>query len=90
MSLKQELLKNVPTSLKNELYFQTLMEHVKEKEIETKEHLYDYLKKEIQLVEKWMEDNKNSGLTKTKTKRDQAIHLDVLKKCFDMTERFLF
>ena len=90
MSLKEELLRKVPLHLKGEPDFHALLEHIKEKEIETKEHLHDYLQKEIQIVERWMEDNKNSAAAKTKTKRDQAVRLDVLKKCFQLTENFLF
>jgi len=90
MSLKQELLEKVPTNLKEDHYFYALLDHIKEKSIETKVHLRDFLQQEIGLVEKWMEENKHSGSTKTKTKRDKANHLNVLKKCSELTETFLF
>lgn len=90
MSLKQELIKKVPAHLKEEPHFQTLLEHIKTKGIESKEHLRDFLQQEIALVETWMGENKNSAAFKTKTKRDKANHLGVLRKCLELSEKFLF
>ncbi len=90
MSLKHELLEKVPQNLKDEPHFYAVLDHIKEHQIETKEHLADFLKKEIGVIEKWLEDNKNSGATAVKSVREKIIHLDVLKKCFELTQRFLF
>lgn len=90
MSLKQDLLKKVPLHLKDEPDFLALLDHIKKRNIETKEHLTKFLKDEIEIVEKWLEENKNKGATTVKTVRDRAIKLDVLKKCANLTQEFLF
>lgn len=90
MSLKRILLEKCPHHLKEEPHFHALLDHIKHHEIGSKEHLADFLKKEIALVEKWLEENKSSSATKVKSVRDKIIHLDVLKKCFSITKEFLF
>lgn len=87
--LKRILLEKVPKTLQKEPHFQALLDHIKQHEIETKEHLADFLKQEIGITEKWVEDNKNSGLAKVKSVRDKVVKLDVLRKCFELTESFL-
>ena len=89
MSLKKVLLEKVPNGLQEEPHFHALLDHIKHHNIETKEHLHDFLKNEIGSVENWLEENKNSGTTKVKSIRDKAIHLDVLNKCFKLTGEFL-
>ena len=90
MSLKKILLEKIPKNLQEEPHFHALLDHTKHHNIETKEHLHDFLKNDIEIVEKWLEDNKNSSATKVKSVRDKVIHLDVLKKCFKLTGDFLF
>lgn len=87
MSLKLELLEKVPNSLKNEPHFQALLDHIKHHNIEHKEHLADFLGKEINLVESWLEQNKSAA---AKAVRDKTIHLEVLRKCSELTQNFLF
>lgn len=89
-SLKNELLKKVPKNIKEEFHFQALLDHIKQHDINTKEHLADFLQKEIALVEKWLEDHKKAGSSGVKSVRDKVIHLDVLKKCFKLSQEFLF
>ena len=89
MSLKQILLEKVPKSLQEEPHFHALLDHIKLHNIETKEHLTDFLKQEIAIVEKWVEENKNSGLAKVKSVRDKIRKLDVLRKCSVLTGSFL-
>lgn len=90
MSLKKELLKKVPNTLKEEPHFLALLDHIKKNDIKDKTHLIRFLGQEIALVEKWLEENKRSGSTTVKTVRDKIIHLDVLKKCFKSSKEFLF
>ncbi|PIZ50722.1 hypothetical protein COY27_05915 [Candidatus Woesearchaeota archaeon CG_4_10_14_0_2_um_filter_33_13] len=90
MSLKKELLQKVPASIKDEPHFTALLDHIEGHKIETKEHLADFLKKEIALIEGWLESNTHSSAAKTKSVRDKIIHLDVLKKCYDLSQEFLF
>ncbi len=90
MSLKIELLNKIPKPLKEEPQLHALLDHIKQNNIETKEHLADYLNKEIQIVERWLNDNKNQGTKNMKTIRNKVVHLDLLKKCFNITQEFLF
>ncbi len=89
MSLKQILLEKIPKDLHEEPQFHALLDHIKLHNIETKEHLHDFLKNDIEIVGKWLEDNKNSNAIKVKSVRDKVVHLDVLKKCFKLTGEFL-
>lgn len=90
MSLKKELLAKIPSSLSKEPHFQALLDHMKENKIETKEHLRDFLKQHIEIVEKWLEENKKTGVSMAKSIRGKVIELDVLKKCFKLAQNFLF
>ena len=90
MSLKKILLEKVPNNLHQEPHFHALLDHVKLHNIETEEHLRNFLKKETDIVENWLENNKNSQATKVKSVRDKVVHLDVLKKCSELTGEFLF
>ena len=90
MSLKKVLLEKVPLHSQEDPHFHALLDNIKEHNIESKEHLRDFLNNHIDIVEKWLENNKNSGVTKVKSIRDKAIHLDVLKKCSQITGEFLF
>ena len=90
MSLKIELLNKIPKPLKEEPQLHALLDHIKQNNIETKEHLADYLHKEIEIVERWLNDNKNQGTKNMKTIRNKIVHLDLLKKCFNITQEFLF
>ncbi|MBU0457070.1 MAG: hypothetical protein ABH824_05545 [Nanoarchaeota archaeon] len=89
MSLKKEVLGKVPVLLQEEPHFHALLDHIKHHNIENKEHLRDFLEKEIAIVEKWLEENKKSGVTTVKSVRDKVLHLDVLKKCFKITQEFI-
>ncbi len=90
MVLKQELLKVVPKEMQKEPHFLALLDHIKKHKLENKEHLRSFLKQEIKLAEKWLEENKRGGPAVVKLVRDKATHLDVLKKCHGITEEFLF
>ncbi|MBI2112599.1 hypothetical protein HYT52_03635 [Candidatus Woesearchaeota archaeon] len=89
-SLRDELLHKVPSKLKEEPHLQALLDHIKHHNINTKEHLADFLQKEIALIEKWLDDNKKAGSLGVKSVRDKVIHLDVLRKCFKLSQEFLF
>ena len=90
MSLKKLLLEKIPKNLQEEPHFHALLDHIKQYNIETKEHLKDFLKKEIPNLKKWLDENKNSSATKVKSVRDKVVRLDVLKKCFKLAGEFLF
>jgi len=90
MSLKQELLNKVPLHLKDEPHFHALLDHIKQQDIETKEHLAKFLEQQTGVVEKWLEENKNSGATAVKSVREKIVQLDVLQKCHELTQEFLF
>lgn len=89
MSLKEELLEKVSPQSKERPQFQALLDHIKKNKIENKEHLVKSLNQEIALTEKWLKDNKNTGATAVKSVRNQAIKLDVLKKCQKVMQEFL-
>ena len=90
MSLKKILLEKVPLNSQEDPHFHALLDNIKKHNIKSKEHLQDFLNNDIKIVEKWLENNKNSGVTKVKSIRDKVIHLDVLKKCSQITGEFLF
>lgn len=89
MSLKQELLKNVPLSIQEEPYFLALLDHMKTHEINSKEHLDKFLSQEISLLEAWMEENKRRGTVSVKSIRERAVQIDMLKKCSKLSDSFL-
>ena len=89
MIVKQELLEKVPSQVKVEPHFLALLEHIKRQNIQTKEHLREYLQQEIAAAEQWIEEHRKSG-TAVKTRRDKTTHLEVLKKCHKVTREFLF
>lgn len=90
MAVKQELLKLVPRDMQKEPHFLALLDHIKKQNLESKEHLRSFLKQEIKLAERWLDENKYGGPAIVKSVRDKATHLDVLKKCYALTEEFLF
>ena len=90
MSLKKELLERIPRNLNGEPHVGALLDNIKEHNIETKEHLADFLQKQTNIVEKWLEDSGTSHISATKSVREKTIHLEVLKKCAKLTEEFLF
>ena len=49
----------------------------------------DFLQKQTNIVEKWLEDNGTLHISATKSIREKTIHLEVLKKCSKLTEEFL-
>ena len=85
--LKQELLEKVPSHLKETPHFVALLDHIKQKNISSKEHLVDYLGKEIVILEKWMGDNRKMS---AKALREKVVHLDLLKKTKSLALEFLF
>ncbi len=86
MSLKRLLLDKVPNNIQQEPPFITLLGHVKEHGIESKEHLEKFISQQIGLLDNWMKENKN--IANVKTIRDKAIQLDMLQK-FDNLTNFL-
>ncbi len=89
MGLHQELLKKVPSHIREEPHFPALLEHIKKHGIQDKEHLMRFLQQEIALVESWMKEHSRAGGTAVKTLRDKTVQLDVLKKCFNLAQKFL-
>jgi hypothetical protein len=90
MSLKRELLDKAPNSVKDEPHFNALLDHIKQHDIGSKDHLKKFLEQEIGILERWLEDNKNRSETAVKSVRDKVVQLDVLKKCHQLSENFLF
>jgi len=90
MSLKKVLLEKVPSNLQEEAHFHALLDQIKHYNIEDKVELQDFLQKEINTVGNWVEENKNSSNIKVKSVREKIIHLDLLNKCSELTEEFLF
>ncbi|MEW5896765.1 MAG: hypothetical protein AB1668_03680 [Nanoarchaeota archaeon] len=88
-ALKEHIHKRIPSHIKKEPHFRALLDHIKEQNIETAEHLKDFLEKQISLVEGWLENNKHRSETSVKSVRDKKIQLDVLKKCYNLTQEFL-
>lgn len=89
MGLKEEVLEKVPSHLKKEPEVKVLLDYIKKEGLKEKEELNNFLKKEIGLVEGWLEGNKRKGGTIVKELRDKAIHLKVLKKCEKLVCGFL-
>lgn len=89
MTLKNEVLKKIPGYLKEEPEFKVLLEHIKKEEMKSKEELSNFLKKEINLVDEWIRENKKRGGTMVKNFRDKAVRLEILKKCEKLMGEFL-
>lgn len=89
MSLKNEFMEKLPDSLKQDQHCLALFDHIKEHNIDTSEHLFNFLDQKISLVEKWLEENQNSGTTMAKTVRDKVVELGFLKKCRQLSKEFL-
>jgi len=90
MPLKKEILEKWPQYAKEESHYNSLLEHIDRHNIKSKEHLRDFLKQQINLVEKWLEENQNSGSTMAKTLRNKVVELGFLKKCLKLVQEFLF
>lgn len=88
-TFKEQVHKKIPSHIKKEPHFHALLDHIKEQNIETVEHLKDFLEKQISVVESWLESNKHRSETSVKSVRDKKIELDVLKKCYLLTQEFL-
>lgn len=89
MSLKKEILEKLPASLKSDPHCHALLTHIKERNINSKEHLLDFLKQKIALIEKWLAENKNSGTAMAKTIRDKVVELGFLKKSLKLMQEFV-
>ena len=87
MSLKRLLLDKVPNNIQQEPQFITLLDHIKEHNIESKEHLEKFISQQIDIVDNWMKENKS--LVSVKTFKDKATQLDMLRKFDDLTSNFL-
>ena len=87
MSLKRLLLDKVPSNIQQEPQFITLLGHVKEHGIDSKEHLEKFISQQIGIVSNWMRDNKSTA--NVKSVKDKATHLDMLKKFDYLTSNFL-
>ncbi len=89
MSLKKEIVKKVPASARGEPSFQGLLDLIKEHQFETGEQLANFLEQQIALVEKWLKENKCSGVATAETIRSKAVELALLKKCIKLTKEYL-
>ncbi len=89
MPLKQDLLHKIPPHLHQQPHFLALCEYIKRHQIRDAEHLTNYLKQEIGLCEKWLQENKARGPTMVKSLRDKTVQLDVLKKCYGLAKEYL-
>ena len=87
MSLKRLLLDKVPNNIQQEPQFITLLGHIKEHKIESKEHLEKFISQQIDIVDNWMKENKR--VASVKIIRDKATHLDMLRKFDDIASNFL-
>ena len=87
MSLKRLLLDKVPNNIQQEPPFITLLDHIKEHNIESKEHLEKFISQQINIVDNWMKDNKS--IASVKNFKDKATHLDMLKKFDNLTSSLL-
>jgi len=87
MSLKRLLLDKVPNNIQQEPPFITLLGHIKEHGIESKEHLEKFISQQINIVDCWIKENKSTA--NVKAFKDKATHLDMLKKFDYLTRNFL-
>ena len=87
MSLKRLLLDKVPNNIQQEPSFITLLGHVKEHKIESKEHLEKFISQQIGIVDNWMTENKSTA--NVKTIRNKATHLEMLRKFDHLTSNYL-
>jgi hypothetical protein len=87
MSLKRLLLDKVPNNIQQEPPFITLLDHIKEHNIESKEHLDKFISQQINIVDNWMKDNK--GVVSVKNFKDKATQLNMLRKFDNLTSNFL-
>lgn len=89
MSLKQLLQQKVPKPSQLEPHFKALLEHIEMKGIDTEEHLTDFLKKEVNLIEKEVTQLKKSSSTSVKLVRDRVVHLEMLRKGLGLVKDYL-
>jgi hypothetical protein len=86
MSLKRLLLEKVPNNIQQEPHFITLLGHVKEHGIESKEHLEKFISQQTNIVNNWIKENKS--IANVKAVKDKAMHLGMLKE-FDTLTNYL-
>ncbi len=89
MSLKQLLQQKVPRSSQLEPHFKALLEHIEMKGIDTEEHLVDFLKKEVSIIEKEVTQLKKASSTSVKSVRDRVVHLEMLRKGLGLIRDYL-
>ncbi|MEK6937913.1 MAG: hypothetical protein AABX04_02620 [Nanoarchaeota archaeon] len=86
--LKQELFSRVPAPFHSQPSFLTLIELIQQQELQSKEHLHHFLEQSVSSLEKQVNRSKNAAF-QAKILKDQIQQLEALKKCQELTRRFL-
>lgn len=89
MSLREEILKKVPISLKEGNELKMILEYVKKTKVKEIKKLEEHLKHEISKTEAWLSYNMKGGGTMIKAVRDKSIELKSLEKCLQLVKRHL-
>jgi len=84
------ILDKFPEEFKVEPEFRVILEHVKTKGMKDKEELKDFFVNEIEILEKWVQENRRQGGAAVKEFREKVIRLGVLRKCEKLVQSFLF
>jgi len=86
--LKEELFKKIPSKFYADPSFITLVELIKEHNLEEEKVLTNFLDQNVTLLERQVEKNRNSAFH-AKMLHDQIMHLEALKKCQSLARQFL-
>ena len=88
-SFKQEVQQKIPKRYHSQAHFLALLELVSQHNIESKEHLHDFLEQQAFLVDKEVGDYTKKGSISGKVAREKIMHLEALKGCHELAKEFL-
>jgi hypothetical protein len=86
--LKEKVFREVPVRFHTDPSFITLIELIKAHNLESSDHLHQFLNQNISLLEKEVEKTKTAAF-QAKTLHDQIMQLEALKKCQSLSKQFL-
>lgn len=87
-SLKEKLFRDVPLRFHTDPSFLTLVELIRVHNLESSDHLHQFLNQNVSLIEKEVEKTKTVAF-QAKTLHDQIMQLEALKKCQSLSKQFL-
>ncbi len=85
---KHQIKKKVPSRNQREPSFLTLLELVKEHNLESEPQLHNFLNQNVSVLEAQVEKSKSAAF-QAKTLHDQISQLESLKSCRELAKKFL-